>query len=369
MSIGSDSPRPAFTPPHCPNQKCKYHKLLPQGWRFRRMGSFGRQLKPHRIPRFQCLHCGRSFSSQTFSTTYWLKKPHLLAQICKLSVGGMANRQIARALACAPATVDSRLAHLGRHCQLFQRQMSQSASPAVDIAIDGLVSFEYSQYFPFEHLLAVDRQTSFILHFTDAPLRRSGRMTAQQKRRRERLEQKFGRADPKAVQKGMREVLEVALQGAETATVCSDEHRAYPGAMQGLATRIEHRQTSSRQVRDRHNELFEINSLDMFIRHSGANHRRETIAFSKRRQGSVDRMAVFMVWKNFVKRRWEKRCRKTPAMLRGIVARILTVEEILGERLFPTLIELPERWADYYWRRVQTPVLGRNRRHELKYAF
>lgn len=368
MSTFIRKSQPPWMPPHCPNPNCKHHRRLPCGWRFRRMGYYRRKIRPYVISRYQCLHCGRSFSTQTFSTTYWLKRPQLLPKIFKLTVGGMANRQIARALDCAPSTVDTLLSRLGRHCLLYQRQITEHASPAVDIAIDGLGCFEHSQYFPFEHLLAVDRPTSFIPYFTDAPLRRSGRMTTRQKRKRERLERRLGRPDPKAVEKGMREVLEVALEGSERATVYSDKHRAYLRSIQGLKTDIDHKRTSSRAVRDRHNDLFEINSLDMFIRHSGANHRRETIAFSKRRQGSSERLAVFVVWKNFVKRRWEKGCRQTPGMLRGLTDRVLTVEEILSKRLFPSLIELPARWNDYYWRRVVTPVLGVNRRHELKYA-
>jgi hypothetical protein len=194
-------------------------------------------------------------------------------------------------------------------------------------------------------------------------------MTVRQKRRREQLERRLGRPDPQAVAKGIHELLEIALAGAEKAIVCSDEHRAYRRAMAGLTVEITHRQTSSRDVRDRHNELFEINALDMFLRHSSANHRRETIAFSRRRQRSAERLGVFVVWKNFVKRRWEKRCRKTPGMLLGVVDRVLTVGDILKERLFPGLVDLPQRWGEYYWGRIETPVLGVNRRHELTYAF
>jgi hypothetical protein len=333
------------------------------------MGCFHRKIKPHRIQRFQCLHCRRSFSTQTFATSYWLKRPELLPQLFHLTVNGAANRQAARSLKCAPATVDRLLSRLGRHCLLFQRHLTRDMSPLADIAVDGLVSFEFSQYFPFEHLLAVDRTTSFIPYFTEAALRRSGRMTVRQQRRRKQLEQRLGRPDPKAVEKGMRELLEVSLAGAKQAIVCSDEHQAYRRAMRGLKTDITHRQTSSQDVRDRSNELFEINSLDMFLRHSSANHRRETIAFSRRRQRSAERLGVFVVWKNFVKRRWEKRCRRTPGMLRGVVDRVLTVADILRERLFPGLVGLPARWDDYYWGRVQTPVVGVNRRHELTYAF
>jgi transposase-like protein len=369
MSTSIPSASPRWAPPHCPNPNCPYYTHSHGPWPFQRRGSFPRRNPPRRVPRFQCRHCHRSFSQQTFSTTYWLKKPRLLPRIFDLSVGAMANCQLARALQCAPATVDSQLARLARHCLLFQRQLLAQASPPVDIAIDGFTTFEASQYFPFEFLVAVNRENSFLEHFTEAPLRRSGRMTDAQKKRRTALEVAFGRPDPKAVETGMREVLTVTLAGATTATVHSDEHRAYPRAMRGLACEITHQTISSRARRDTRNPLFEINALDAFIRHSRADHRRETLAFARRRQASAERLAVFVVWKNFVKKRWERRCRATPAMLRGLVDRVLTVEDILATRLFPGRIPLPERWREYYGRLVETPVLGVNRRHTLKYAF
>jgi len=41
---------------------------------------------------------------------------------------------------------------------------------------------------------------------------------------------------------------------------------------------------------------------------------------------------------------------------------------LLERRLFPSLIPLPQRWNDYYWRRVLTRALSRQRSHDLKYA-
>ena len=39
------------------------------------------------------------------------------------------------------------------------------------------------------------------------------------------------------------------------------------------------------------------------------------------------------------------------AMRLGLTDHRWTVEEVLKERLFPARVELPKRWADYYWRR------------------
>ncbi len=360
---------PGFTPPFCPNPNCAYHKQLPDRWRYKKIGFYYRQLKPHRIQRFTCLHCHRSFSSQTFSTTYWLKRPDITRQLFTKTTGCMSNRQIARDLEAAPETITRHLARLGRHCMLFHTKLMHGAPPVRDLVIDGFVSFELSQYFPFHHHLAVEKDTDFFAYFTDSPVRRSGTMTKQQKRRREELERQHGRPDPGAVRKDVRELLEVVIGGQYEVLIHSDEHRSYPAAMRGVAPHIRHQVTSSRAHRGAQNELWEINLLDLVIRHSSANHKRETIAWSKRRQGSSDRLAILLVWRNYMQGRREKsRSSPTPAMVRGMTDHKLTAAEILEERLFVTRIELPLRWNRYYRREVRTKALPRQREHRLKYA-
>jgi hypothetical protein len=83
----------------------------------------------------------------------------------------------------------------------------------------------------------------------------------------------------------------------------SDEHQAYPRAIRQLACEVTHLVTSSRERRDARNRLFPVNLADMLLRHSSANHKRETIAWSKRRQASAERLAVFLVWRNYMKGR------------------------------------------------------------------
>jgi hypothetical protein len=314
------------------------------------------------------MHCRRSFSCQTFATDYWLKRPDILPRLMTKTCGGMANRQIARDLHVAPTTIDRQLARLGRHCLLWHQRQLDTMTPPVDITIDGFESFELSQYFPFHHHLAVDNHSGFFLGFTDSPLRRKGRMTAHQKRRRLQLEQKFGRPDPQAVRKDVTHLLAVLTRHSRSMIIRSDEHRAYPQAISSLTCPVVHRVTNSAQRRNNRNELWEINLLDLLIRHASGNHKRQTLAWSKRRQSSAYRLAVFLVWRNYVNRRWEKRSRRTPAMEAGICKQPLTVAEVLAVRLLPTRNHLSGRWLEYYWSQVQTPALGINRQHELKYA-
>jgi hypothetical protein len=248
--------------------------------------------------------------------------------------------------------------------------MIQDMKPPTEVVVDGFESFELSQYFPIHHHLAVEKDTDFFIYFTDSPLRRKGRMTDRQKKRREHLENVMGRPDPKAIEKDMKELIEVTLKNAASAVVYSDDHRAYPRSIKQLDGHIRQEITSSKDHRDRNNPLWEINLLDLLIRHSSSNHKRETIAWSKRRQASAERLAIFLVWRNYMKGRREKeRGSPTPGMVKGLTDHPLDVRNVLEDRIFRSEVDLPPRWAEYYGREVTTVGIRKNRKHELSYAF
>ncbi len=134
--------------------------------------------------------------------------------------------------------------------------------------------------------------------------------------------------------------------------------------------KITHRVTPGKDHRGVHNPLFPINLLDLLIRHSQAGHKRETIAFAKRRVASAERLAIFLVWRNYIKgRREKKRGSPKPAMCRGIADRPVSSDEVLSRRLFFDHVRIPERWRAYYMRLIRTRAFGRHRTHQLKYAF
>lgn len=360
-----DSNASSWAPPHCPNPNCFYFNASSREWPCKRKGFYTRQSSPNRIQRFTCLACGRHFSTQTFSTTYWQKRSDLIPDIVMCVVGCMANRQVARALRCSPETVAHQIARLGRHCLLIQARDLTRIPELDEIAVDGFETYEWSQYFPFHHNVAVDVDSGFFLFHTDSPLRRKGCMRPSQKVRRAELELALGRAPARAVEDGMRALLHHLV----FKVIRSDDHRAYPRAIGALGRHVVHRITSSKQRRDRKNPLWEVNLLDLLIRHSTGAHTRETIAWPKRRQASIEKLAIFQVWRNYMKRRWEKRGRHTPAMILGLTNHPWSVSDLLNERLFFEKVELSACWQRYYRREVITAALPVNRTHHLRYAF
>jgi len=376
--LTSDAAQNRFVPPFCPNPACRFHQPR-SGWNYKWAGWFTRPSDQRRFRCFACLHCRTKFSTRTFSSTYWLRRPELLARIADLSVSGAGLRQIGRHLCISHTTVARHLARLARQCLLFHHHTTHNAPITEPIAVDGFETFVFSQFFPCHFHLAAGRNSWFLYHFTDSPLRRKGRMTDEQRRRRCELETRLGRPDPKAVEKDMACLIATLARRVPTNLTLelhSDEHPAYPRAIRRARRSIpqppviNHLTTPSTEPRTLHNPLFPVNLADLLLRHCGANHRRETIAFSKRLQAAIERLAVFTVWRNFIKKQREKGPAVSAAMLIGVAERLLRWTDVLQQRLFPGHADLPPPWDDYYRRRVKTAVYGRKQAvHCLRYGF
>ena len=359
-----------FVPPYCPRRSCSHHRQPTGSW-WARDGHFTRLAEPRRIRRFRCKDCRRSFSTQTFDTTYWLKRPDLQRTIFLRLVECSGFRQVARGLGVVHSTVLRQAERLGRHCLLFHWSRRPAVLPAENLVLDGFQTFEYSQYWPCDFNLLLGQDSHFFHGFTDAELRRSGRMKPRQKRRRQSLESALGRPDPKATELEVAELLRMLVPEGSCATVCSDEHAAYPRALKRLEGReIQQRRTSSKAARTCGNPLWPANLVDLLIRHSGGNQKRETIAFSKRRQSAAERLWAFLAWRNYLEPFSERDPRgPTAAMKAGVVDRPLTLGDLFHRRLVPSLIELPKRLYRYYVRDIDTRQIPNGRRHRLTYAF
>ena len=360
---------PPFVPPHCPRSSCRYHTCT-TGWRWIRFGSFRRQCEPRVILRFRCCHCRATFSTQTFSATYYLKRPGLLGPIAHRLQACSGYRQIAREARCAPSTVMGQAARLGRHALLCLAESAPRGPCTEPLVIDGFESFAFSQYQPLHLHLVVGAESHYIYGFTLSKLRRKGRMTAAQRRRRAQLEATQGRPDPRAIELDMAAAIRLAVPGPQALTIRSDEHPAYVRALRRLVGyTIHHECTSSRAARTPRNPLFPVNLADTQFRHNCSHHKRETIAFSKRDQAVVERAALLALWRNLVKLFSENHGGGTPAMRLGLATTPKSFEQLLDHRRFATRIALPDPWKDYYRRAIDTPGIDNPRRHALKLAF
>ena len=92
----------------------------------------------------------------------------------------------------------------------------------------------------------------------------------------------------------------------------------------------------SREAIERDRAMFPVDQLHQLLRHSCADHKRETIAFGRRLESIIGRAHLLAVWKNFIKSRSERKPdRTTPAMRLGMTDSRWRWEQLLSRRLFP----------------------------------
>ena len=362
-------PRPpqSWRPPFCPNADCDSH-AAPGTWRFKKKGYYERQRGPRTVQRYVCRSCRRNFSTQTFATSYWLKHPRLLGPLFHRLVGCSALRQIARELGVTHSTLQRQSERLGRHCLLVLEALAPRGAPSEPLVLDGFRTFEHSQYWPFDLQLLVGT-SHYVYGFNDAELRRTGTMRPEQREKRAVLEAAHGRPHPQATRRAVEELVARVVPPGAAASIASDEHQAYPQAFARLADRrIAHAHDLVEGEPDAPQPALSANLADLLLRHSSANHKRETIAFSKRRQGALYRAAIWAVWRNFMKSRSENRRDSPPGVGLGIVPRRLRTRDLLAHRRFPWRHVLGSWLECCYFARIPTRALACCRSHTLRYA-
>ena len=116
--------------------------------------------------------------------------------------------------------------------------------------------------------------------------------------------------------------------------------------------------------------MFPVDLLHKILRHTGAHYRRQTIAFARRLNAAMERLFLTAVWRNFVKRRSERKSRpETPASRLGLTDTPWSWRRLLHRRLFFHRQPMPDIWQTLYRRLWETPVLASNAVHDAAYVF
>jgi hypothetical protein len=325
--------------------------------------------------------CRKSCSQQTFSCTYYLKRPELLAPVAAGLNAGSAHRQLARSLGCAPETVSGLAARLGRHSMLLlARCLDALGCIPEPIVYDDFESFVCSQDQPFGMGTAVGQASWFVYALECAPHRRaprSARKTAvpgPEHRTRGSYTRAFRR---------ILNFLAPRVESGRRLELITDGHPGYVAGLAGdrYSKKIRHRRfpnpargpkgsPRSSEARRRDYEMFAVDLLHKLIRHTMAHHRRETIAFGRRLNAQLERGYLLAVWRNLVKARTERRPeRTTPAMFLGLTDKPWSWSRVLAQRLFPWRESLHDFGMKIYRRELITAAVGNNRKHALVNAF
>jgi transposase-like protein len=373
-----------FRPPFCPWKECPEHRRTDSGYRFTKSSSYSTRQQTG-IPRFRCSTCRRRFSRQTFSTTYYLKRRDLLAPVAAGIVAGSAHRQIARSLECAPTTVSRLAERLGRHAILLQARAVRFLQGSVKepFVLDHFETFEFTQDFPFGVATPVGAESWFVYGLDPAPHARTGKRTPAQRLRIAGRPARDRRGCYLGSTLRTLDLLRNLVDSRRRIVLRGDAHPAYETAVRRHPERSRFEVSwfanpkrgpkgsprSAEAIR-RDDALWVVDQLHKLVRHSGAHERRETIAFARRLNASMERMFVKVVWRNFVKRRSERKPKPvTPASWLGLTEGPWRWVRALAMRLFPRRENVPEVWAELYRRDWVNPILEINTRHEKVNAY
>jgi transposase-like protein len=320
-----------FTPFRCPHPDCRAHRHPCSGF-FVRDGYYRPLCRSHPVPRFRCRLCGRGFSRQTFRADRRQKKPFLNAACLDLMVACVGLRQAARVLRVARRTVERRFAWLARHAADFHANHLATAHLDGSFQLDELETFEANRYQPLTAAVLIERSSLFIVATAVGPLRRKGRLTPLQRRRRTEHEARHGRR-PSESRLAVEAVLSRLRQVAPPTVVLESDEKPLYGQLgrRLLGPRFAWRTHSASARRDRRNPLFPINHTNARLRHFLSRLRRRTWCVSKKRDGLQAHLHIAMLWSNFC-RGITNRTRTTPAQAVGVVPLRYRPEEVLAWR-------------------------------------
>ena len=373
-----------FHPRFCPWLDCSEHTRTEPGYRFRHHTPYSTASR-RSVPRFRCNSCDRTFSSQSFSVTYYLKRPELLPRIAAQLQAGSAHRQIARTIGCAHSTVTRQSARLGRQALLLHTRARTWLHGRLTerVVLDHAEVFEYSQDFPFGIATPVGADSGYCYEVDPAPHARTGcRSAFQQQRLAARPDRLRYGGFHGSTRRVVDRLLELAGPG-NPLDLASDGHPAYLDVVAGHPERRRIRHAifpnpergpkgtpRSAEARARDRAMFPVDRWHTLIRHTCAHHRRETIAFGRRLNALLERLYLTVVWRNFIKGRSERKPDpSTPAMRLGLAQKPWTWRQVLSRRLFPAREGPTEIETILYRREWTTPVLPSNHRHRLRHAY
>lgn len=361
----------ARRPRFCPNRACEYHTGEPhhQRWFVKRGTHPNRRLGP--VQRFQCLSCRKTFSTRTFSVHF---ATHHLIDLKRLllAINAAAGiRDLARWFGVSEKVILNRLSRLARQAIAVHSQLRTTMTLQEDLVADGIESFVGSQYWPNAFTLLVGAQSQYLYSVDYAQLRRKGRMTEAQRRRRDELNARVAVAAGQTERSFARILTEVGYLWSQSPSrqrlvLATDCHKSYRRVIEGdrevsrlhETGRFTHHRIESTRPRTRSNPLFSVNYFDREIRKDQACHVRETVQWSRDTNNAMERMWLYGVFHNCFKRRringHDPRTHAEHAGVRaGVIGRLK--REFLQHRYFFSRLNLSDSQWRTWLRGWQTP--------------
>jgi len=364
----------SFIPPFCPYKECSrhYEGSHPHHW-YRKYGHHStRTFGP--VQRYRCNHCGRTFSTQSFSLDYYVKRRIDYEQIFRQLRSTAGIRDLARNLEISRGSVQNRLLRMSRWSIALHALARETVHLSEDLVSDGFESFLRSKYYPHHLNILIGKNTEYFYAMDFATLRRKGRMSSAQRLYREFLD-KVCRPDPKGIEKSMARLAEEVVRlffhrkgKKHPLTLYTDEHQAYPRAFQHhpvlkkllCSGQIIHYHSLSTKEPGRSNVMWVVNYIDRQLRKDIVNYVRRTVNVAKNVNKLLERLSVYRMYHNYIKAYRENSPKdgRTHGMLAG--CDMDWVNELLQRRFrdrpFASMLPLSPGDRGVWFRLYRTPL-------------
>jgi hypothetical protein len=293
----------------CQNPNCPNHKASPDdhSW-YRRNGAYHTQAFD-RVQRFICNDCGKTFSTQTFSLNYFLKKKTDFKAFARELNSTNSSCFSGRHTHLSADSVRIRCDRLGRNALYLHSAMIGKKEFTESLCADGFESYTRSKYYPNNLNLLVGQDSEFIYYFTHSFSRRKGKVTPKQK---ERMEYEYTNKsfDECKLDVQFTDIITFLDARQDTGQIIlhTDEHKTYDYVIRqynaslppGKAP-INHIRTNSMEPRTAWNPLFAVNYVDFLLRKDCPMYRRKTVCFSRNPDNALLRDAIYMMLHNYFK--------------------------------------------------------------------
>jgi transposase-like protein len=147
---------------HCPNISCRFYQspeFVIKNGKFRRLSD------ARFVQKLKCTHCGKQFSSATFTPEKYQKKRRINFTVLKALSSGLSIRRIALNLNVNTKTIERRVNYLAKKCERKNKKFLKSIrkNPIQRLQIDDLITCEHTKMKPLSITCAVDAERRYLL--------------------------------------------------------------------------------------------------------------------------------------------------------------------------------------------------------------
>ena len=262
-------------------------------------------------------------------------RPDLNPKLFELLASGIGLRQSSRLLGLSRRCLELKHRKIGRHLRRQNLNLQGPLPPGSVLQLDELETYEGMRTLrPLTVPVVIEKRSRFIIWAESAPIPARHRKTRHGRLRSEELRRKGRRRD--GSRRACRRTLDraAALAGnLKTLIIETDEKRSYPALIGDSFKlhRIAHDTTKSTRKRDVSNPLFPINQTEALARDLMGRLRRQSWLVSKKRRYLDVALALFIAWRNLVRRRFNHD-EESPAQFLEFVPRRMSEEELCSWR-------------------------------------